>query len=163
MTQIPTPDSTTPAAAPEVGAAAMACSSAWVFDVDACLVDSLTGTSLRPLAEPLLERLRALGVHTVLWSAAGQEYARRRADQVGVDHLFDGFLGKVAQDAEGRWCCSEVLDLGHGHVTFVDDRPHELGECGRTIGVNPYLAPRPHDRGLAPVLELVEREYGSGE
>ena len=31
----------------------------WVFDVDGCLVDSLTGTSLRPGARELLARLRA--------------------------------------------------------------------------------------------------------
>src|SRR5581483_7077971 len=35
----------------------------WVFDVDGCIVDSLTGTSLRPGARELLEHLRTgLGV-----------------------------------------------------------------------------------------------------
>ena len=43
----------------------------WAFDVDACLVDSITGTSLRPLARPVLESLRAQGATVVLWSAGG--------------------------------------------------------------------------------------------
>ena len=43
----------------------------WVFDVDGCLVDSLTGTSLRPGAATLLAGLRARGRTVIVWSAGG--------------------------------------------------------------------------------------------
>ena len=55
----------------------------WAFDVDGCLVDSITGTSLRPLARPVLEQLRAQGSTVVLWSAGGGEYPDGRPSWSG--------------------------------------------------------------------------------
>ena len=66
----------------------------WAFDVDGCLVDSISGTSLRPLARPILEQLRAQGSVVVLWSAGGGDYARRRAVDHGIDDLIHAFYGK---------------------------------------------------------------------
>ena len=47
----------------------------WVLDVDGTIVDSLTGTSLRPGSAELLASLREVGVRTILWSAGGADYA----------------------------------------------------------------------------------------
>jgi hypothetical protein len=47
-----------------------------VFDVEGCLVDSLTGSSLRPGARQLLEHLAERGSVVVLWRAGGDTYAR---------------------------------------------------------------------------------------
>jgi len=55
----------------------------WVFDLDGCIVDSLTGSSLRPGTVELLEGLRRAGVTTVLWSAGGADYATKRAESSG--------------------------------------------------------------------------------
>ncbi len=53
----------------------------WVFDVDGCLVDSLTGTSLRPGAQDIVMRLAAQG-RVLLWSAGGEGYARARCGAI---------------------------------------------------------------------------------
>ncbi|MGD9703416.1 MAG: HAD family hydrolase [Acidimicrobiia bacterium] len=119
----------------------------WVFDVDGCLVDSLTGTSLRPGTIPLVEHLHESGCTVLLWSAGGGPYARRRADELGVAELFDGFHGKDTRDEGGRY---EVDHLGHGssRLVFVDDRPEDLPTHHEVIAVSPYLAANPHDRAL---------------
>jgi hypothetical protein len=69
----------------------------WTFDVDGCLVDSLTGTSLRPGA-------------------------------------------------------TVNLPPQHQPDVFVDDWPDEAPVTARLVAVSPYIAPNPHDRGLAPLL-----------
>ena len=79
----------------------------WAFDVDACLVDSITGTSLRPLARPVLESLRAQGATVVLWSAGGGEYAQRRAVAVGIDDLVHACYDKDGRGADGRWALGD--------------------------------------------------------
>ena len=72
----------------------------WVFDVDGCLVDSLTGTSLRPGTRELLEHLARNGRHIILWSAGGDAYAQARAKEFGVDHLVGGFFAKDGRDVD---------------------------------------------------------------
>jgi phosphoglycolate phosphatase-like HAD superfamily hydrolase len=126
----------------------------WAFDVDGCLVDSLTGTSLRPLARPLLEHLHAGGITVVLWSAGGGEYARRRAEAHGIDHLVHAYYDKDERGDDGRYVVSH-LALEHRPGVCVDDQPYELPEHVDPVGVAPYLSPDPHDRGLAAVLERV--------
>lgn len=126
---------------------------AWVFDVDGCLVDSITGTSLRPLTLEVIESLHARGIAVLLWSAGGADYTEQRARQFGIDHLIDGFHAKQARDHEGRWLIDH-LTVHHRPRVFVDDRPEELSDQVTVIGVSPYLAGSIHDRGLAAVLEL---------
>lgn len=125
---------------------------AWVFDVDGCLIDSMSGDSLRPLVPDLLDALTGAGVEIVLWSAGGQEYARRRAEQFGFDHLLTATYGKVERDESGAWSVAEVL-AGHDPELFVDDLPHELPASVDVIGVRPYLAENRHDKALAGLLE----------
>jgi long-chain acyl-CoA synthetase len=121
----------------------------WVFDVDGCLIDSLTGTSLRPGARELLDSL-AGRARVLLWSAGGDAYARSRAEQFQMDHLVNGYFSKVGRDAEGRYLTTH-LPLGPGRVVFVDDRPEDLAEELEVIAVSPYLSDDPHDRGLRAV------------
>lgn len=118
----------------------------WVFDVDGTLVDSLTGSSLRPGAEALLRRLREQGHRVLLWSAGGADYARRRAEEQGLAALFDGFHAKVDRDTHGRYL-PDFLD-GALAAVFVDDRPEDMPVGAAVVAVSPYLAANPHDRAL---------------
>ena len=134
----------TPVTTPEV----------WAFDVDACLVDSITGTSLRPLARPVLESLRAQGATVVLWSAGGGDYAQRRAVAVGIDDLVHACYDKDGRGADGRFTVTH-LPAEHQPSVCVDDRPEEMPADIDTVGVSPYLAPNPHDVGLAALLARI--------
>jgi long-chain acyl-CoA synthetase len=124
----------------------------WAFDVDGCLVDSVTGTSLRPLARPVLEQLRAQGSTVVLWSAGGGEYARRRAEALGIDDLVHAFYDKDERGDDGRYLVTHLAEE-HRPDVCVDDRPEELPVHVDPVAVSPYLAPNAHDLGLAALLE----------
>lgn len=123
----------------------------WVFDVDGTVIDSLTGSSLRPLAPELLAHLADRRCRRLLWSAGGAAYAQERAAQHGVAHLFDAFVDKEGRDGDGRYRVDRFLD-GLDWVVFVDDRPEDLPVGADAVAVSPYLAPDPHDRGLRPAL-----------
>ncbi|MCZ7528804.1 MAG: HAD family hydrolase [Acidimicrobiia bacterium] len=122
----------------------------WVFDVDGCLVDSLTGTSLRPGAVELLAHLRRRGARVLLWSAGGATYARRRAEEQGVARFFHGFHDKDVRDEAGRYVTHGFLE-DHAYAVFVDDRPEDMPVGAEVVAVPPYLAGNPHDRGLRHV------------
>ncbi len=126
---------------------------AWVFDVDGCLIDSITGSSLRPLAREVIESLRSRDIAVVLWSAGGADYSEQRARQFEIDHLFAEFHGKKERDGNGRWRIDHLSTV-HRPRVFVDDRPEELPDHVEVIGVSPYLGESRHDRGLSGVLEL---------
>jgi long-chain acyl-CoA synthetase len=132
----------------------------WAFDVDGCLVDSLTGTSLRPGALETLSLLRADGATILLWSAGGREHAVSRAAELGFAHLIDAVYAKEIRGSDGRWSTAN-LPPEHQPDVFVDDWPDEAPATARLLCVSPYIAPNPHDRGLAPLLielsETVER------
>jgi long-chain acyl-CoA synthetase len=129
----------------------------WVFDVDGCLVDAMSGRSLRPLAGELLDELRGRGVAIVLWSAGGAEYARRKAAGVGVAAYVSAFYAKTMRDGSGRWTTADFAPE-HRAATFVDDLPAEAPREPRLIGVSPYIAENAHDRGFADALELARAE-----
>jgi long-chain acyl-CoA synthetase len=122
----------------------------WIFDVDGCLIDSLTGTSLRPRARAILEHLTADGRRVLLWSAGGDDYARARAEELGVDDLVDGFFAKDGRDADGCYRTGHLPADDH-HAVFVDDRPEDLALSLDVIAVSPYLSDDPFDRGLGEV------------
>lgn len=126
----------------------------WAFDVDGCIVDSVTGTSLRPLARPVLEQLCAQGTTVVLWSAGGGEYARRHAERHGISDLITACYDKDARDDAGRYVVTH-LDATHQPHVCVDDQPDELPLHVDRIAVSPYLAPDPHDQGLAELLARI--------
>ena len=122
----------------------------WIFDVDGCLIDSLTGTSLRPRAHAILEHLTAEGRRVILWSAGGDAYARVRAEEHGVDALVDAFFAKDDRDADGYYRTGH-LPADDRHTVFVDDRPEDLARSLDVIAVSPYLSDDPFDRGLEEV------------
>ena len=124
----------------------------WVFDVDGCLIDSLTGTSLRPGATALLAGLRASGRTVIVWSAGGGPYARHRAEQHDVAHLVDAFHGKDSRDSNGAYEVHHLVEESTVLV-FVDDRPEDMPSGHEVIAVPPYLASNPHDRALQKVAE----------
>jgi long-chain acyl-CoA synthetase len=123
----------------------------WVFDVDGCLVDSLSGTSLRPGAREILEHL-AKRTRVFLWSAGGAGYAQARAEQFRVDHLLSGYFSKEGRDADGCYLTTHLPVRG-GSAVFVDDRPEDLAGDVDLLTVSPYLAEDPHDRGLDLVAQ----------
>jgi hypothetical protein len=126
----------------------------WAFDVDGSVVDSLTGTSLRPYVRELLTALRGGAVTVIWWSAGGAEHARARARSLGVDQLVNGYYTKQNRDTEGRWTLAH-LPPAHVPDVVVDDRPEEAPPGVRVIGVRPYIAPDPYDQGLRGVLDTV--------
>ena len=134
------------------GGEASTAADCWVFDVDGCLVDSLTGTSLRPGARELLGSLVGRA-RVLLWSAGGDTYARARAEQFQMEHLVNGYFSKEGRDAGGHYLTTH-LPLGPGRVVFVDDRPEDLAPGPEIITVSPYLSDDPHDRGLRAVARL---------
>lgn len=124
--------------------------SVWIFDVDGCLVDSLTGTSLRPGTVRLLTHLRESGATVLVWSAGGAPYARQRVEQHGIAELFDGFHGKDTRDESGSYRVHHLAGVG-AQMVFVDDRPEDLPTGTPAIvvvPVAPYLADNPHDRAF---------------
>jgi long-chain acyl-CoA synthetase len=122
----------------------------WVFDVDGCLIDSLTGTSMRPGARDLLEHLARHGHDSILWSAGGNAYARARAEEFGVDHLVSGYFAKDGRDVDGHYLTAH-LPLPERQAVFVDDKPEDLAHDLDVLAVSPYLSDDPHDRGLQHV------------
>lgn len=125
--------------------------SAWVFDVDGCLIDSLTSSSLRPGARELLVHLRERACTLLLWSAGGAEYAQERAAAHAVADLFHAFHAKDGRDAQGRYRI-DALPVSLADAVFVDDRPEDLPVGADVVAVSPYLSYTPHDRGLHPAL-----------
>ena len=122
----------------------------WVFDVYGCLIDSLTGSSLRPGARDILEHLSTEGRHVILWSAGGDTYAGARAEEFGVDHLVEGFFAKDGRDSDGCYRTAHLPTKGR-HAVFVDDRPEDLGQGLDVLAVSPYISDDPFDRGLRHV------------
>src|SRR3984885_8266584 len=90
----------------------------WVFDVDGCLVGSLTGSSLRPGARELLTHLAGRKVRILIWSAGGSEYAAQRTSQFGLESLVNGCFAKERRDKSGFYITSQ-LRLGPGRSVFV--------------------------------------------
>lgn len=139
----------------------------WVFDVDATLVDAMTGSSLRPGARQILEHLRSSAVRVIWWSAGGEDHARRRAAATGVSELVDEFHAKKERGCDGRYRTDHFLAEGSRPI-FVDDSPADLPAGGLRIAVFPYISASFHDRGLAPVARAAglvkpSEEPGQGQ
>jgi long-chain acyl-CoA synthetase len=135
--------------------------SIWIFDVDGCLIDSLTGTSLRPGTAALLTHLRNQHHEVIWWSAGGSDYGRNRAALLGVDVLVDAFYAKEGRDHQGRYRTDHFLHPDREAV-FVDDRPEDMPMGATVISVSPYLVHNPHDRGLRGAAEQAGFYKSSG-
>ena len=119
----------------------------WVFDVDGCLVDSLTGLSLRPGARELLRHLYERSNQVILWSAGGDVYALERARQFSIEQYVSGFFGKDKRGSDGCYR-TDHLPVDRRGAIFIDDRPEDLSKDLDVLTVSPYLSNDPHDRGL---------------
>jgi hypothetical protein len=126
----------------------MSARAVWAFDLDGCLVGAVLATSLRPRARELLERLRGNGITVVVWSAGGDAYARRIAEDVGIADLVDAYYSKT-RGADGRWVL-EAFAPAHLPTLCVDDEPASLPAEVPALAVSPYLGTNRHDRGLDP-------------
>lgn len=124
----------------------------WVFDVDGTLIDSLSGSSLRPLTAAVLHSLQSAGASLVLWSAGGAEYAHQRALQHEIARFFDRFAAKAVRGADGRYLLDEFTDSDQSTI-FVDDLPDDLPLTATVVRVWPYLSCDPHDRALQTVIQ----------
>ena len=121
----------------------------WVFDVDGCLIDSLTGTSLRPGARDLLEYLARHGRRSILWSAGG---GVRASPCRGVrDGPPRQRLLRQGRPRRRRPLHDVAPPHQDRHAIFVDDRPEDLARDLDVLVVSPYLSDDPHDRGLQRV------------
>lgn len=118
-----------------------------MFDVDGCLIDAISGQSLRPSAADLLERVRQSGRSVVLWSAGGADYAARHVIRHGLDGLVDATYSKAERNPLGHWSTTEI-EQHHRPELFIDDCPEELRTDRPTARVRPYLFHDPNDRGL---------------
>jgi hypothetical protein len=127
----------------------------WVFDLDGCLIDSLTGRSLRPGAVDLLAQLHHGAATVMMWSAGGAAYAQERVTALGIGRYFQSFHDKQGRDADGRYTTDGFLS-GRRQVIFVDDHPEDLPVDADVVAVRPYLAADIHDRGLEPVALRAE-------
>lgn len=145
-TETPAPGSSPPTPPPPAADVV----DSWVFDVDGCLIDSLTGTSLRPGARYVLEHLARHGRHIILWSAGGDAYAQARAEEFGLDHLVSGCFAKDGRDGDGCYLTAH-LPAHSSRAVFVDDHPEDLPRHLDVLAVSPYLSEDPHDRGLQRV------------
>jgi phosphoglycolate phosphatase-like HAD superfamily hydrolase len=124
----------------------------WVFDVDGCLVDSMTGTSLRPGARAALAHLRAGGHSLLLWSAGGAAYARQRAIDHEIEHFFDAFHAKEGRDESGYYLVAH-LHPDVRRLVFVDDRTEEIHPALGRFTVAPYIVHDPGDRDFHRLMD----------
>jgi phosphoglycolate phosphatase-like HAD superfamily hydrolase len=122
----------------------------WVFDVDATLLDGMSGQSVRPRANELLELLSQRGVRLIAWSAGGADYAERKLVGAGLGNWFAEFREKG--DRVNSFYETNFADAWG---VFVDDQPGDLSPLAKVHTVRPYLAPNPHDNGLDFLFELV--------
>lgn len=120
----------------------------WVFDVDGTIADSLTGTSLRPGTGELLGALVDAGCSILLWSAGGADYARRKAELLGIDGYVAGYHAKGVRRG-GRYEPAFLVDWAE--ATFVDDHPEDLAPGLLVLPVRPYLSHNPHDSALCRI------------
>ena len=107
------------------------------FDVQGTLISAGRG---RPGVREAFERLTDAGHDLYIWSSAGEGYARRAAETLGVEDLVLGCYGKAPS-----------LPV---HVDFtVDDQP---GLSGRSGGITvPAFAGDPDDAELQSVADRI--------
>ena len=89
-------------------------------------------------------------------SAGGRAHAMGLSAELGIAHLVDMAYAKVARGADGRWSMASSAP-DHQLDAIVDDWPDEAPVTARLVPVPPYIAPHPHDRGLARLLAELSR------
>ena len=135
---------------------------AWVFDVDATIIDGMSGKVLRPLVRETFSSLADRGRVVVLWSAGGAEYAHRKAVDHGLTSDVAACFGKDRRSADGAFDATAITDR-YAVECFVDDLGADPPTSQLSMRVRPYLGGSMHDDGLRPVLDHVLTLVGSGQ
>lgn len=128
----------------------------WAFDVDGTLIGSIRSNVLRPGAPELLAHLRAGGVTCVLWSAGGDDYARRMAVAHRIDEWFAAFHAKRERSHDARYTVGH-FGRQHRPDVFVDDAPNDLPASSTVMEVPQFMGGNPADRALWNLLAQLER------
>lgn len=127
------------------------CGSVWAFDVDGTLIGSVRSDAIRPGAIALLEELDRRAVTCVLWSAGGDEHARRIAHRHGFAHVIAAYYAKHRRDSTSRYVIDHFA-VGHRPHVFVDDAPGDLPMDASVVSVAQFIGGNPADRALWAVL-----------
>jgi phosphoglycolate phosphatase-like HAD superfamily hydrolase len=127
----------------------------WIFDVDGTLIGSIRSERLRPGVTELLDALAARQVQCILWSAGGGPYARRKANEHGVEDHFHGFYGKAERGEDGRYLLDH-LPGEHPPAVFVDDAPGDLPVGARVVEVPQFLGGNLADRAIFHVVDRLD-------
>lgn len=122
----------------------------WAFDVDGTLIGSIRSDRTRPGARELLEELDRRGVVVVVWSAGGEDYARRMASRHGFDDVVAAFYGKDGRGTDGRYLTDHFADE-HRPLVFVDDVPDDLPHGARVVRVPQFFGSNNADASLHDV------------
>lgn len=134
--------------------------SVWAFDVDGTLIGSVRSDIVRPGAPELLLALGRRGVHCVLWSAGGEDYAERIAARHGF--VVVATYAKRERDARGRYTTDHFPPHHHPHL-FVDDSPSDLPDDIAHIAVAQFIGGNRADRVLWSIIDDIESTpAGSG-
>lgn len=130
----------------------------WAFDVDGTLIGSIRSDVTRPGAVVLLEALVRRGVVCVLWSAGGDDYARRMALKHGLHHVISAYYAKDARDSDGAYRVDHFAPA-HAPDVLVDDSPVDLRVewSRRVIAVRQFMGGHVADHELLDLHARVER------
>jgi phosphoserine phosphatase len=123
----------------------------WAFDVDGTLIGSVRSDVTRPGAGALLDELCRRSVTCVLWSAGGEEYARRMARSHGLDQAIAAYYAKRDRDALSRYVVDHFADH-HRPDVFVDDAPRDVPGDATVVPVPQFIGGNAADRVLWGLL-----------
>ena len=118
----------------------------WVFDLDGCIVDSLTGSSLRPGTLELLARLRGSGATMV----SGSLTLYSAGDRLATSYLRVHCMFR-------RFCCRE-LDWAGLDEGVVDGATSEQRRDGRHGGRDVAVVDDNKDGVVADGADGVDHE-----
>jgi hypothetical protein len=124
----------------------------WLFDVDGCIIDSMSGRWLRPFAREALEAVKLSGYRVVLWSAGGADHAIEVAARLNLHDVIDDCFDKAIRGPDRRWLVDHLHSF-YRPTVCVDDRPEEVPAHLEVISVFPYITHEPRDKALLAVME----------
>lgn len=128
----------------------------WAFDVDGTLIGSVRSDVLRPGAVALLDALIRRGVTCVLWSAGGEDYARRMSAAHGLERMVAGYYTKHRHASASAYGVDHFAVAHRPHV-FVDDAPADLPVDALILAVPQFIGGNVADRVLWEIVEQLHR------
>lgn len=125
----------------------------WLFDLDGCLIDAFTSTSVRPSARELLEALADREDEVHVWSTGGAGYAAGAMTRLGLRDLVGRSYAKE-RGRDGDWVVPSDF-RGESTLIFVDDQTDGLPAGALVVEVPSYLSEHTPDDAFAAVLQTV--------